>query len=88
MNETLNKDGIKYIISRIVDRANDTIIESDESNDDFEKGKLMAYYEVLDMIKSELYIRDQDLKELGLDINLADNFFGNHKTTDTSKKRK
>ena len=36
MNETLNKDGIKYIISRIVDRANDTIIESDESNDDFD----------------------------------------------------
>lgn len=32
----------------------------------------MAYYEMLDILKSELEVRDQDLKELGLDTNLED----------------
>ena len=30
----------------------------------------VAYYEMLDILKTELYVRDQDLKEFGLDINL------------------
>lgn len=30
----------------------------------------MAYYEILDTIKNELKVRDADLKEFGLDIDL------------------
>lgn len=33
----------------------------------------MAYYEMLDILKSELEVQDQDLKELGLDTNLENN---------------
>ncbi len=30
----------------------------------------MAYYEILDIIKNELKVRDADFKEFGLDIDL------------------
>ena len=33
-------------------------------------GRKVAYYEMLDILKTELDIRDQDLKEFGLDIDL------------------
>lgn len=68
MNET-----IKYILSRVIDNANDAIMESREHpDDDFYKGKKLAYYEVLDTIKNELIAKDQNLKEFGLDINLEE----------------
>ena len=70
MNE-LTSDAIKYIIGRVLDNANDAVKESEENpNDEFYDGKRLAYYEVLDTIKNELTVRDQDLKEFGLDIDL------------------
>ena len=61
----------KYIVSRVLDNANDAISEAKENpEDDFYKGRKMAYYEVLDTIKNELKARDADLKEFGLDIDL------------------
>lgn len=70
MNE-LTSDAIKYIIARVLDNANDAVKESEENpNDEFYDGKRLAYYEVLDTIKNELTVRDQDLKEFGLDIDL------------------
>lgn len=70
MNE-LSSDAIKFIIARVLDNANDAFEELDDNkNDDFYKGKSLAYYEVLDTIKNELIVRDQDLKEFGLDIDL------------------
>ncbi len=64
-------EAIKYILSRVIDNANDAVAEAKENpEDDFYKGKKLAYYEVLDTIKNELKARDQDLKEFGLDINL------------------
>ena len=62
---------IKYIISRVMDNANDAIQESEKNPDDvFFEGKRLAYYEVLDTIKNELKARGQDLKEFGLSENL------------------
>ena len=62
---------IKYIIARVLDNAKDAFEEAAENkDDDFYKGKKLAYYEILDTIKNELIARDQDLKEFGLDINL------------------
>lgn len=64
-------DEFKYIVSRVLDNANDAISEAKENpEDDFYKGRKMAYYEVLDTIKNELKARDADLKEFGLDIDL------------------
>lgn len=74
MNELLTKDGIKYIIARLIENANEAVKEStDNKDDEFAAGRKLAYYEMLDILKSELSIRDQDLKELGIDLDLEKN---------------
>ena len=66
----MSESEIKYIIARVIENANDANEESKaEPDDDFYKGRKMAYYEILDTIKSELKARGQDLKEYGLDVN-------------------
>ncbi len=73
----MNEATVKYIISRVIENANDAFEELKQTpNDDFYKGHAMAYYEILDTIKSELITHDQDLKEFGLDINL-EKYFSN-----------
>ena len=71
----MNESIIKFIISRVIENANDTIEEAQQNpNDDFNKGRNLAYYEILDTIKSELTAQEQDLKEFGLDVNLEESF--------------
>jgi len=71
----MNEATIKFIISRVIENANDSLEESKQNpNDDFSKGRKLAYYEILDTIKSELEANDQDLKEYGLDIDLEKSF--------------
>lgn len=66
---------IKYIISKVIENAHDALEESRKNkDDDFYKGKKLAYYEILDTIKNELDIGDEDLKEFNLDINLEKEF--------------
>ena len=67
----LSNDSVKYIISRVLDNAKDAFEEADENkDDDFYKGKKLAYYEILDTIKNELDVREEDLKDFGLDVDL------------------
>lgn len=66
----LTADAMKFIIKRVIQNALDTAKEAKENNDDFNKGRKLAYYEILDTIKSELYVRDVDLSEFGLDFDL------------------
>lgn len=71
MTDALSQEGIKYIIGRLLDNANDAMEEGKSNEaDSFYQGKRLAYYEMLDVLKSELEIREQDLKEFGLDIDL------------------
>lgn len=71
----MNESAIKFIISRVIENANDAAEEAKQNkNDDFYKGRKLAYYEILDTIKSELDVRDADLKEFGLDIDLEKAF--------------
>lgn len=72
----MNEETIKYIIARVVDNANDVLEEERKNKDDaFYKGKKLAYYEILDTIKNDLDINDQDLKEFGLDVDLEKVFY-------------
>lgn len=74
MGNSLTSDGIKYIISRLVSNAYDATSESRKNKEDeFAAGRKVAYYEMLDILKSELLVREQDLKEYGLDFNLEKN---------------
>ena len=67
----LNEDSLKYIIARLVENANDAVEESEKDKSDaFNQGRRLAYYEMLDILKNELDVRDADLKELGLDFDV------------------
>ena len=71
MADALTKEGIKFLIARLLENANEAVEKSNQDkNDKFAAGRRLAYYEMLDILKSELDVRDQDLKEFGLDINL------------------
>ena len=72
----MNEETIKYIIARVIDNANDALEEERKNKADaFYKGKKLAYYEILDTIKNDLDINDQDLKEFGLDVDLEKVFY-------------
>ena len=70
------KEGtFKYILARVVGNANETMNEAKENpNDDFYKGKRLAYYEVLDTIKNTLLDEEIPLDDLGLNVDLERKF--------------
>lgn len=71
----MNESTLKFIISRVIENANDALEESKQNQDDvFYKGRKLAYYEILDTIKNELEAKDVDLKEFGLDVDLEKTF--------------
>lgn len=71
MTDALTKEGIKYMIARLLENANEAVEESKRDKDNpYCAGRKVAYYEMLDILRTELDIRDQDLKEFGLDIDL------------------
>jgi hypothetical protein len=71
MIDSLTKEGIQYMVSRLLENANEAVEESKKNkNDPYYIGRRVAYYEMLDILRTELDIRDQDLKEYGLDIDL------------------
>ena len=71
MMSKLSEESLKYIIARLVKNANEAVEESDKDrNDSFNQGRRLAYYEMLDILKSELNARDADLKELGLNFDV------------------
>ena len=74
MNEAI----AQFIVSRIIEYANDAINEEKNNKGDaFYKGRKLAYYEILDTIKSELDAHDEPLSEYGLNINLEKVFYAN-----------
>ena len=67
----LSKESLQYMIARLLERAKEAVEESNaDTNNDLEAGRRLAYYEMLDILKSELLVEDQDLKDFGLDIDL------------------
>lgn len=75
MTDTLTRESIKYIIARLLDNANDAAEESrEDKSNKFLAGRKLAYYEMLDILRTELDVRDEDLKEFGLDIDLENTY--------------
>lgn len=66
MNNQLTAAELEFIISRVIQNAEEASKEPDKS--EFQDGKKLAYYEILDTIKNELEVRDIDTKPFGLDI--------------------
>ena len=71
MADNISIDGISYIVERIVERAREAVEESkDDREDGFKDGRALAYYEVLDILRTELSVREISLEKIGLDFNL------------------
>lgn len=66
----LTAEAMKFIIARLLDNANDAYEEAKVEDNDFQRGRKLAYFEVLDTIKNELIAHDQDLTEFGLENDL------------------
>ena len=73
-NNSMTEEAYKYILARLLERAFESIEEAKQNNSDFDNGRKLAYYEIADIIKSELDVRDADLKEFGLDVDLKKTF--------------
>lgn len=71
MANQVSVEGIEYIVFRIAERAKEAAEESrEDGTDSFKGGRALAYYEVLDILRSELEARDINLKDVGLDFDL------------------
>ncbi|MBQ7874907.1 MAG: transposase [Oscillospiraceae bacterium] len=71
----MTDSAFQFIIERIINNALDSVKEAkDNPGEEFYLGRKMAHYEILDIIKNELEIRDEELGEFGLDFNLEEVF--------------
>ena len=66
MINQLTSAELEFIISRVIQNAKEAAKENDGS--EFQDGKKLAYYEILDTIKNELEVRDIDTRVFGFDI--------------------
>ena len=66
----MTEAAMKYIVARLVEKAADALEERKQSpKDPYADGRCEAYYEMLDVLKSELDAHDVDLEEFGLTMN-------------------
>ena len=71
MYDLMSREGVKYIIGRVIKNAEEAMVERKQDPENaFLHGRAQAFYETLDIIKSELTVREEDLKEYGLDVQL------------------
>ncbi|MGN9282980.1 hypothetical protein ACTM8V_10960 [Holdemanella porci] len=46
-----------------------------DKDNDFKNGRSLDYYEMLDILRTELDLSEQDLNEFGLDFDLEENIY-------------
>ena len=79
MSEPLNVDNMKYIIGSVMDYAYEAREEAINNPNSFDKGRSLAYYEVLNTIYNRLEICDQDPKDFGYSENWEREFLSHEK---------
>lgn len=74
-DKNLDEETLKYIIARLVERADEATQEYiNDKDNDFKNGRSLAYYEMLDILRTELDLSEQDLNEFGLDFDLEEKY--------------
>lgn len=58
------------LIRKLVSNAEDSVKAYQKNRSEFDDGRVLGYYEVLDTIKNRLIVEEYDLHSCGLDINL------------------
>ena len=67
----MSESEMQYIVLRLLERAKQASDKSKRDRTDMlQAGRSLAYYEMMDILKSELIVSDQDLKKYGLEIDL------------------
>ena len=74
MAEKLTQEQVEYLVKRLLDNAATVKKEREEKqtedNKQYYDGLMEAYYEMLDTLKNQLLVYDQDLAAFGLDMDL------------------
>lgn len=73
----MKKELLQFIIERILNSAKDSLKDLNDDKSEFNDGKTVAYYEVLDILKNELWAHGYNLDEYNLEIDLEKLFFCN-----------
>ncbi len=69
--DKLSPEAMEYIVERLLKKYNTAIEEYNQNKDnEFFAGRSEAYYEMLDVLQSELEIHGEDLAKYGLNIDL------------------
>ena len=77
MNKQLimNFDEMKYIVGSVMEYAYESVEREKSDPCQFNEGRKLAFYEVLDTIYNRLHICDQDPKDFGYSENWEKEFF-------------
>ena len=71
MMKTIDDGVFKELLASLIQQGLDAFEEYRNNRADlFRAGKSLAYYEVLDVIKTKLDVEEIELSKLGLDIDL------------------
>ena len=81
MSEKLNFDEMRYVIYRVMKHGYESIDEAKADPCEFNEGRKLAYWEVLDTIYNQLDIYEQDPKDFGYPDDWEKPFFAKEKTT-------
>lgn len=65
MGKRISRDEMKYVIGSVIEYAYESIDEEKAEPTDFNKGRRLAYHEVLDTIYNQLNLYKQDPKDFG-----------------------
>ena len=71
----MNLDDVKYIIGSVMKYAYESIDEEKADPCDFNSGRRLAYYEVLNTIYNRLDVCEQDPKNFGYSENWEKEFW-------------
>ena len=76
MRKKMSAAEMKYVIYRVIKNGYNSIDDAKEDPCEFNRGRKMAYYEVLDTIYNQLDIYEQDTKNFGYPENWDKAFLG------------
>lgn len=70
MASSLEEGTLRYVILRLLENADRLKSTRQTEDSEFNDGLSCAYYEILDMLKSEIDANGGDLSAYGLDVDL------------------
>ena len=76
MRKKMSAAEMKYVIYRVIKNGYNSIDDAKKDPCEFNRGRKMAYYEVLDTIYNQLDVYEQDTKNFGYPDNWDKAFLG------------